>query len=74
METTWSFQPASKAQERLLVLPNAFGNNKRNVVVLFTRAESPYLIHDCRQQFPRRQCTMPPQRFNQALFAKFFFG
>jgi hypothetical protein len=74
METTWSFQPASKAQERLLVLSNAFGNNKRNVVVLFTRAESPYLIHDCRQQFPRRQVPMPPKCFDEALFSKLFFG
>jgi hypothetical protein len=64
----------SKAQERLLLLPNAFGNDERNIVVLFAWTESPYFIHDCRQKIARRQCSMPPQRFNQPLFSKLFLG
>jgi hypothetical protein len=49
----------------------AFGDNQRDVVGLFMRAECSSLICNCCQQLRDRQLTMLPGGFQQTLFAKF---
>src|ERR1700694_3772644 len=46
-------------------------DDRRNVVVLFLKTESPNTIHDCGQQSLARQLPMLLKRFNQAPLAKF---
>ena len=46
-------------------------DDRRDVVVLFLKTESPNTIDDCAQQSLARQVTMLLKRFNQALLAKF---
>src|SRR5580693_5879417 len=46
-------------------------DDRRDVVVLFLRTESPNTIYDCSQQSLARQVPMLLKRFNQALLAKF---
>ena len=46
-------------------------DDRRDVVVLFLKTESPNTIHDCVQQSLARQVPMSLKRFNQAPLAKF---
>ena len=46
-------------------------HDRRDVVVLFLKTESPNPIHDCGQQSLAWQVPMLLKRFNQALLAKF---
>src|SRR5271170_370322 len=46
-------------------------DDRRDVVVLFLKTESPNTIHDCGQQSLALQVPMLLKRFNQALLAKF---
>ena len=46
-------------------------DDRRDVVVLFLKAELPNTVHDCGQQSLARQVPMLLQRFNQAPLAKF---
>ena len=46
-------------------------DDRRDVVVLFLKAESPNPIHDCSQQSLARQVPMLLKRFNQTPLAKF---
>lgn len=46
-------------------------DDRRDVVVLFLKTESPNTIHDCGQQSLARQVPMLLKRFNQAPLAKF---
>src|SRR6267378_7262470 len=54
-------------------VPNSsmFGNDQRDVVVLFLRAELLNLSNNRVHQALRRKPAIPPQRFNQAPFAEF---
>ena len=57
---------------RLSSISPELRNDRRDVVVLFLRSESPNFIHDCGQQILARELPMSPQRFHQPLLAKFF--
>src|SRR5215472_12383316 len=46
--------------------------DRRDVVVLFVRAESSNPVHDCGQQILARQFPMLPEQFGQASLAKLF--
>jgi hypothetical protein len=46
-------------------------DDRRHLVVLFLKTESPNTIHDCRQQSLAWQVPMLVKRFNQALLGKF---
>ena len=59
-------------QDTISVTLHALGNDQRDVVVLFCRAELPNFIHDGRQQITRAQFTMSPQGFGQSLLSKLF--
>jgi hypothetical protein len=47
-------------------------DDRRDVVVLFLKTESPNTIHDCGQQSLARQVPMLLKRFNQVPLAEFF--
>src|ERR1700687_5281395 len=49
-------------------------DDRRDVVVLFVKTESPNTLHDCGQQSLARQVPMLLKRFNQAPLAKFLFS
>jgi hypothetical protein len=69
------FRPRPRTARAMIAAPSAssldLSDDRRDVVVLFLRTESPNAIHDCGQQSLARQVPMLLKRFNQALLAKF---
>src|SRR6267143_7085532 len=55
----------------LALVSSMLGNDQRDVVVLFLRAELLNLSNNRVHQALRRNLAIPPQRFNQAPFAEF---
>ena len=52
----------------------AFGDDQRDIVVLFPSAELLNIMNNRRQQGLRGEVPMSPQRLDQALFSEFLFS
>src|SRR5579864_7079426 len=72
--TGWILRPAGAIPSTKSFAVSKLGDDQRDVVVLFVRAELPNLIQYRGQQSLARQFAMPSQALDQAPLAEFFSG